>query len=261
MFTGEHMSKLRLGIFGDSYADINPREYRDEDANRLPWPIHLAKLLDTELHAYSLSGTSLWWSYKNFLKYYKDLDIIVFVYTEYNRWNTIGSNNIDYVQMASLISDNRLPFVTAGLDDRKEVGELLLKVRPHIFDEEFNLFTYQNIFNSINFKCGIEKKKIVNILAFDGIYSEAPIDLFNRKGPVLQGLAKVGFNEIYNNDVFEKLISTTGDKRFCHTNPHNNFIFATIIKECLDMGGIDIKTIYEDDRFSYDPEHLKYITG
>jgi hypothetical protein len=248
--------KLKLGVFGDSFADLNPVEYQDPITNRFPWPIHLAELLDVELSCYAASGTSQWWSYKRFLQHYEELDIIIFVYTEYNRWATIsGGPDGSFERLASLVDKNRLPFMDSVT---RTVGKQLLDVHPYLFDEQFNLFTYQNIYNEVTHRCRSASKQLVNILAFDDTYSdELPIHLDDQT-VTLTGLARVSHTEIEASSRLEEMTSNSIDVRHCHMNPYNNIILAQLISESIGTKGVRRK-IWEDTRFSYDESHIEYI--
>jgi hypothetical protein len=90
---------MNLGIYGDSYGEATIDKL---DA----WPNILATKLkrdynDVKIKNYAKGGSSLYFSYKKFLKT-KDLyDIIIFVVTEPNRYPTMGipldkSNQLSY---------------------------------------------------------------------------------------------------------------------------------------------------------------------
>lgn len=60
-----------IGIYGDSFADMNPKELIDEALDRMPWPKHLENMLGKKVTTHALAATSPWWSYKKFLKHIK----------------------------------------------------------------------------------------------------------------------------------------------------------------------------------------------
>jgi hypothetical protein len=66
--------KITIGIYGDSFSDPNWVKN-----NYKAWP----ELLETDytIKNYSLSGTSLWWSYNKFLETCDKIDYAIFVVT------------------------------------------------------------------------------------------------------------------------------------------------------------------------------------
>lgn len=92
---------MRLGIFGDSYASGGID-------NESSWLNMLVKLLKQELRGKTLSvechgqgGSSLYFSYNNFLKLKDKYDTIIFVVTEPHRYPVAfipeGSTNVHYI--------------------------------------------------------------------------------------------------------------------------------------------------------------------
>ena len=63
-----------IGVYGDSFADINPRDLINPELHRVPWPLVLADILGKEMKPHAQAATSIWWSYKKFLKTYKNYD-------------------------------------------------------------------------------------------------------------------------------------------------------------------------------------------
>ena len=80
---------MKIGIFGDSYADINCPDINCHDADSKPWPEIIETMMGAEAEFHAQSSTSMWYSYQKFLKNYKKFDNIVFCYTDYNRWQSI----------------------------------------------------------------------------------------------------------------------------------------------------------------------------
>jgi hypothetical protein len=76
---------LKVGIFGDSYADPirhGHDNFRELDA--IGWPNLLKNNYEVGLHA--LAGSSIYYSYQEFLKHHEKYDKIVFVVTDPIRW-------------------------------------------------------------------------------------------------------------------------------------------------------------------------------
>lgn len=65
---------MKIAIYGDSFAASN---------GPTSWTFILKKKFDVTV--YALGGTSLFWSYKNFISTYKDFDTIIFLVTDFGR--------------------------------------------------------------------------------------------------------------------------------------------------------------------------------
>jgi hypothetical protein len=75
-------TKLRIGIFGDSYADERASvDLSAFENGRLPWGRYLRQLTDHDITNFALAGSSLQYSAKLFLENYKDFDKVIFVVT------------------------------------------------------------------------------------------------------------------------------------------------------------------------------------
>jgi len=247
---------MKLAVFGDSFADLNPTELIDEKINRFPWPHHLSNLLNAELTCFARAGTSTWWSYQKFLENFKNFDTIVFCYSEYNRWHTLADG---FQALAGLIDADRLEHHEPKL---QEIGRYLLKVRPILDDEKFNRFIYQNIFNDINLQCKKHNKKLINMMTFEHIWGakDIIIDVSESHGSVITGMGEISYLEFFYGSNFTKVYRNKPDRRHCHMNPHNNIVIANIIKEILDSSSSHIlEKIFLDKRLSFDEKHLEYL--
>lgn len=255
------MDRNKLGIFGDSFADLGCRDRIDISAGRVPWPIQLEMLLNKKAIHTGCSATSSWFAYKNFLNEYKNIDIAVFCYSFNHRWYNINTDS-DVAPIYNVISPDQLPLVHP---DFKSLAKKLVDVHPDLHDPQLDIFIAQHIFNSVNDICREQNIKIVNILTFEEVQDDPlTIDISNNAGTVLTNLADIAGNEdknfianskeieLYRQDLF------SCDKRFCHINPHNNTVLAHIIKDCLE-NDVKYKNLAHDDRFSYDIEHLRYV--
>ncbi len=255
------MDRNKLGIFGDSFADINPKDRIDIPAGRMPWPIALKMLLGKKTLYAGNAATSSWFSYKNFLNAYKTIDTAVFCYSNNHRWHNINPDS-GIAPIYNIISPDQLSFVHP---DFKSIAKKLVDVHPYLFDPQLDLFISQHIFNSVNDICREQNIKLVNILSFEEVQGEPlTIDISNNAGTVLTNLSDISGNEdkhfianskeleLYKEDLF------VFDKRFCHLNPHNNTVLSHIIRDCLE-NDVVYKNLVHDDRFSYDIEHLRYI--
>ena len=67
------MQKIKIGIFGSSYS------YHNDSWNNISWMSLLSQEFD--ITNYSLSGSSTYYSYKQFLDYHSKFDLIIFTVT------------------------------------------------------------------------------------------------------------------------------------------------------------------------------------
>jgi hypothetical protein len=221
-----------IAVYGDSFTDTNPSDLIDHAQDRLPWPLHLGLILnDQYVYSHGRSATSLWWSYQKFLETYQAYTTVIFGYTNWNRWNTInyqqyttsGSNFVG--PLAHIFTRDQLRHVSEPF---KPLAHKLIQVYPYIYNEQFNLFVYQTIFDSVNQLCSERGIKIVNLMPFeDANQSTVSISLKQSKGPCLTNLMTVSYNEHFTPDMTPRFaqveqLRTRQDRRFCHMNPHNN---------------------------------------
>ena len=76
---------LKVGMFGDSYADpIRHGHDNFRELDDIGWPNLLRNKYEVGLHA--LAGSSIYYSYQEFLKHHEKYDKIVFVVTDPIRW-------------------------------------------------------------------------------------------------------------------------------------------------------------------------------
>ncbi len=205
---------MKLGIFGDSYADCHTYE--------TGWPNLLAKEISKQddFKNYGVSGTSHWFSYQNFLENFHNYDTIVFCHTNSMRWPVTPPGehrkafNIGYFSCPIMDPFN--------------------KVRKDILSEDLLQFISQSIFWNVNRLCAENKKYLINIFCFTSDF-ELPktnfpilsnLDQISRKEQVLYGL-KLRYVSDLN-----KILSR-GDRRDCHLNPSNNKKLANILKELI----------------------------
>jgi hypothetical protein len=260
-----------IGVYGDSFTDPNPDDLIDSKQDRLPWALHLSQLLDQQVDCHGRSATSLWWSYQKFLATYKNYSTIVFGYTNHNRWNTInyrhyGNGEADFIgPLAHIFHADQMNHV---VDKFKPLAQLLTQVHPHLYDDTFNLYVYQSIFDSVNTLCLEHNIKLINFMPFEMINSmPLQISIDKASGPCLTNIINISNSEHFSYTADNKELPRFSqvhelrsgpDRRHCHLNPHNNKILAVIIKESLDFGVVCTR-LPNDPRWSYDPDHLQYL--
>lgn len=241
---------MNLGIFGDSWADINPAIHHNIEQDRLPWAMWLSHKLPAKLSCYALSGTGLWWSFENFLKTYKRFEKIVFLYTHYGRWNGLTD---EISSIAHIREPEQINWVQA---EHKDYAQKLIDAYPFLYNDNLNTFVYQQVFNEVNYLCDKYGIQLVNILAFD---REGPkIDISKQKGAVLYNLVDIMNFEINNSEKLKKYIGSKYDIRHCHMNPYNNKVLSEIILENFLVNNALIN-VGEDARLNFDETQCQYF--
>jgi hypothetical protein len=251
-----------IGVFGDSYADLNPAQYIDESAGRMPWPMWLEKISNTAVKSYGVSSTSAWYSYKVFLNEYKKYDTVVFCYSDLHRWHNINDEVGLHTGLYHVRAKDQLKFVPHEFQHKANV---LVQAYEVLHDWDLDKFIFQSIFDSVNSLCDEFGIKVINILNFEEINGTAlTIDVSKTRNTVLTNLVQVSGNEYTTpngkpKDVqIYKFITENADKRFCHLSPFNNKALAEIVYNCMN-NEVGYVNLGNDDRFSGDAEHLRYL--
>lgn len=255
-----------LAVFGDSFAEGS--EVAVYPVTRVSWLEELARNLGVELDNHGYPGTSLWYSYTKFLENYKDKTHIVFVYTEHNRWHCLPD---ELKRLSSVYSQRKLdtfPTIVPGTYEH-DVMQQLVKAHRYIFDEQFNIFVYQQIFNIVNQICRDNNIKLVNIFPFND--NEPEIETTNTYGSCITGLGTISINELgeyignetvrFYDDRLEFFYKGRGDYRANHLNSPNNQLLAKVIQEEFDNDNPKVIELLNDDRLVYDAQILlDYMT-
>jgi hypothetical protein len=243
------ISNTRLGIFGDSFASdaMSPHNLPGK-----PWVNTLTKLMNIEYDMYAVHGTSIWWSYCNFLKYHKNFSHIVFVYSQHNRWHNLPK---DYETMHHVTTDNS--FISNSNSEKHKVSKILIDAYPIVNSEDLDLYLYQKIFHDVNHLCRRNNIKLINFMPFD---NGKLIDYSTRYGFCIYnafGLMKFEQTNLTSNErtEFTNMINT-GDLRYCHMNWKNNRLVGNRMYENLN-DPTKMLDILKDPDVSSDPECIR----
>ena len=243
--------KNHLGIFGDSFASdyLSPNNIYGE-----PWVLTLSKLLNIDFTLYALHGTSIWWSFNNFLKHYKDFSHIVFAYSQHNRWHSMIK---EYETMHYVTVDKG--FLDNISDEKYDIAKMLVDVYPIVSSEDFDLYVYQKIFDDVNRICRDNGIKLINFMPFD---NGSLINYSNRSGSCiynaigLTSLEQQQLNSVEKEQFIKMVFS--GDLRYCHMNWKNNKMVANRMYENLNNSSVMIDVI-KDAEVSDDPNCIKEL--
>jgi hypothetical protein len=241
---------MRLGIFGDSFATATTTL----ETVGSPWPLTLAEKINMVGEYFAFTGTSIWWSYQQFLKTIDRFDVVVFTYSQHNRWHHLSE---EAKGMHWLTVRNDYTSVPEPTKERTKIANILYAAHRYLQSEELDLFIFQNVFNHVNALCKEKNIKIVNLLPFET--GEMLIDYSNRAGPVIynvQALTIIERSQLTpeQDEKLWRMISST-DKRSCHMSWYHNDLTATIIEENISNDDNKLIDITQDSRISSDPKY------
>jgi hypothetical protein len=144
-----------IGIFGDSFASGDPDPH-------LPYVKVWTSLIGNEyvVNNYAATGTSLFWTYTQLLKYMYECDIIVLVITAPGRLYypdpdlKIGTLNTTIAQKKGS-TGHRFEILTAAENYHVNLAQ-----------PDFDLFVHNKLVDEIRSTCNINNKKLVLIPGF-----------------------------------------------------------------------------------------------
>jgi len=241
---------MKIGVFGDSFAwpknaitGIIPNQ-KDES-----WIQHIQDK-GYKIVTYGLGGTSTFFSYKNFLKYFKQFEAVIFLYSSRFRIPTMPKtfegfscyNTVDSI-------DEIIRFRNKNLE-AEEIKKIraIFEAFEATFDEEFYKFIQQSIFNEVNRLCNKNNIRLVNILSFERNTNSSPfLDYDRRYGEVVLNLSDVSMKEMK--------VDSRGDVRYCHLSYENNKILGDKLLELIqNKNSNKIIDAYEQFPFVYSDE-------
>jgi hypothetical protein len=211
---------MKIGVFGDSYADPNP--WRETS-----WIHYLSSEKNIEIQTFSASGTSHWWSYKEFLNNYTKFDAVIFCHTSPMRWPYLPKEyhgrewNVGY-EGKNITSDDFQQNINRFFGD--------------VFEEPLLAFISSSIIKEVNQRCKQENIYLVNLCMESDyrVYQSSEIDF-----PILTNLDNLSRLERtrmegkeYNTcELLSKL--KTFDVRANHLSPANNRLLANLLYKLI----------------------------
>lgn len=215
---------MKIGIFGDSFADAS-------SGNEYCWPKIATDSLLAKGDFYAKSGTSMWWSYEQFKKYYRKYDVIIFSFTSSTRWPCIPEElggrhfNIGYFKDNTILDTLNPYFFT-------------------LFPDEFRKFICRNIHKDVVESCERDSKYLIQVMPFlqgpgEKIPARFDFDPIPNKFPMISALDTISHLEelSYQGKRHKtgRLLSelSIDDHRGCHLNRSNNLVVSEWIGDCI----------------------------
>ena len=226
---------MKIGIFGDSFADEHLKPSKS-------WIECLRDNYEyNEVTSFGYGGTSLEWSYNNFLEHYHKYDRIIFIMTDHRRQHFFDKK-----------SGKELLFHLTKNQSIKEIKQKL---------EEDNLKI--GLWNKVKWKFSlskIDKELLVSIekltlLYFDSLQwkSSAIYDSILQRAPnsvIIDYDSMLRLQKIDYDYMGLKLHSTKGEgkNRPCHMSLRQNEEFAEYINDNIKNGISILETLKEPEK-------------
>jgi hypothetical protein len=232
-----------IGIFGDSFAvDFLDKNSPYYDTG---WPKRLGD--EYVVTNYAVSGTSLFWTYTQLLKYMNDCDIVVLVITYPGRlyhpdpYLNIGTLPTTLEQKKKYLKRGTLP---TTLEQKKHSIERLTILTAaenyyiNLSQPEFDLFVHDKIVDEIQSQCNSNNKKLVLIPGFpenvkyQSVFRHSLYDIMMKEIYVTFGdfefrqetPSRLNHMSLRNNEILAELICKIINNT-CHSVTLDDFVF------------------------------------
>lgn len=217
-----------IGIFGDSFA--SPYIFLGKGQkilHTLSWPVLLSKKFNVSFMG-GVPGTSVFYSYKQFLENNANLDTIIFVITDSNRLYTnnhkLKISDLDTTRQKLKNIDVRDPDYFYY-----KAAELY---HQWLSDAELNQFTCKKCLESIQNICQKENKRLILVPGFQN----SDINVENFKVALVDVFLKELKTQFNNVDYKQENYRT----RACHLSEKNNAILAELMAKIINGENITI---------------------
>lgn len=223
---------MRIGIFGDSFADRNPYNPDSPFKEDESW-IKCMEDSGHETTTYGKTGTSTWYSFEQFLAHHDQFDHIIFCYSSMHRVHHLpeGIEDLSFLTYPDQLYEFRK---NKNLTQRQEL-DIVRILTGHVpnMSTTFDLFVRQHIFDDINNLCRNKNIKLVNLLTFDDRKDKNySIDLSLRAGDCLYNLFEVSRRELPSMDRV--------DNRWCHLSEELNLSLSVLLSKSLNSKELKI---------------------
>lgn len=237
---------MKIGVFGDSFADRSPYNPDSPFKEDESW-IRVLEDAGHKVTTYGKTGTSTYWSFKQFLAHHEQFDHIVFCYSSLHRIHHLpdGLEGLSFLTTPDELYSSR-KYRSITKQQEIEMVRILTGYIPNL-DYSFDMFVKQSIFNDVNTTCRNKNIKLVNLLTFDDRKDKNySINLDSKSGSCLYNLFEVSKKELPS--------MGNVDNRWCHLSKENNEALALILREALQNNNKEIIDLFKDRRFIYSDE-------
>jgi virulence-associated protein VapD len=246
--------KIKVGIFGDSYADCVERDSSNAitSINYIGWPNILANDSSLDVENYAKNCTSIFYSYKKFYEHRDKFDTIIFVITQGSRLyfsnEDILISNLSTIEQ--LIKNLNLQSQPHSLKYKQYLAAKMYY--EYLHEPEFSDYVRDKLIEDIINICKIENKKLILIPAFSEDIKN--IKYFN------VSLDKITIGELKSQFGRTDYVIEKHKNRACHLSKTNNEILARLLTEIIN--GKELVVTINDFEFTKvsDPENY-WILG
>ena len=247
MLSRNNGCKMKLAVFGDSFAAIKIGQ-EGTTKEKYHWPNIVAKMLNIDKHDnFALGGTSIDWSYMNFMKYHKNYDILIFVVTADSRSSIITEYPVNnFKHICSFFAEQPLSY-NEHLNDSVLKSPINNLIDFKILKNELYKFkhypsTHQLAHSAMRDSIIHRRPDTILIDAFPNVRS--PLWTKEDESPCMYNIQIADF---HNNGHFDRSKWTKmenklqgDDERFCHMTISQNKKFAEYVYKHINEDNFDI---------------------
>ena len=229
---------MKIAIFGDSWAS----EGLDEPHRYLGWPEILSKQPGYEVANFAVPGSSLYYSYKEFLENHKNYDVNIFLITSYGRMYIKHIPEVNQRQrkvakhIPNLINiEIRKKQLAATTNQILKIYDAMEKYYECIQDDEYDELVDKAL---VHHAKSISNNTIF-IPCFHGYDNFSLIDVFEMENKSMGADEKYFSKGIHVNTELDGKLLT--DVRVCHLTKRNNEIFAEKLINAIEENNFSFK--------------------
>lgn len=229
---------MKIAIYGDSWGSLG----LNEPHSYLGWPEILANQPDVEVTNFSVVGSSLYYSYKEFIKNHKFYDINIFLITSIGRMyvDTMPHNIAKHVSGLSNVLENKENFKQSTHLDRatkeqiEKINDALVLYYLYLQDNERDTATD----NALIYHAKSISNNTIFIPCFAHPDRPSLIDVYAMENRVTKVSETYFLKGIDINSVIDG--KCLRDVRVCHLTKRNNEILAEKIITAINNNTMSI---------------------
>jgi hypothetical protein len=238
---------MRIAIYGDSWAS----EWLDQPHSYLGWPEILANQPNFEVDNFAVPGSSLYFSYREFLKNHKNYDINIFLITSFGRLYIESipeySKTAKHIpDQLTLINRKKQLNIRASAPDTT-VNDKLIKIYNAI--NNYYDYMHNDEYNELVDKALVHHAKSMStntifIPCFRGYNEFSLLDVYFMENDSVDASETYFFKGIHpNTEVDGKLLT---DIRVCHMTKRNNELLAEKLINAIKENNFSVKLSLAD---------------
>lgn len=232
---------MKIAIYGDSWGSLG----LDQPHSYLSWPEILSNQPGTEVTNFSVIGSSLYYSYKEFIKNHKFYDINIFLITSTGRMYV--NSMPEYYDLAKHVSGlanvlerkeftKKLTYIDKSIKEQIEkLNEALELYYVYLHNDEQD----SDVYNALLHHAKSITTNTIFIPCFKQPNQSSLLDIYEMENRVIGASEKYFLKGIEMNSIVDG--KRLRDNRICHLTKRNNEILAEKI-----INAINTKTMSID---------------